>query len=215
MNEFSQKLQTAKLNVLKQNAMQLPEPIKEWKNIEELCMAMAEASRNQIVKSSFNGQEFVVAKNTPPDKAVEAWVNQCLNFNNDSYETLAEHMQINQNMNRHLPKSHNLDSQEIIQTKVAETLLTKFPEQAQDLDTIQLVDVYYNNPLVPGIEEKLKKSVNRYMNGEDTFEASIHNLSKVHKLEEFMYHSGMCSSEEIDNRIAQTEIKMLEGLDIK
>ena len=100
--------------------------------------------------------------------------------------------------------------------KIAEAIMVNYPEKAETLDTIQIHGVYlsnFGNNRGNTAETLLRKSIDEYMSGKETFKRNIYNVAQLGELREFAFKSGMYSLEDLDKRIAETQKDMLATID--
>lgn len=172
---------------------------------------------NKPVKSVFDGKEFVIAANTSYGKALGAYCDQCMKLDEKPFDVLKDCLDMAKD-NRKLEIKSKPNFNDALTTKATEVIIKKYPQKADELDTINLLDVYLTNfgsKDSVDIEGRLKKSVAKYMSGEDTFEPNLYNVSALPDLKDFMYRSGMYDIKDIDKRIEQTEMKMINFLNDK
>lgn len=98
-----------------------------------------------------------------------------------------------------------------------EELLRRSPEDAKDLNTMQLLNIRIFHHLDGRMPDKTKKlldnSVQRFMSGETTFPLTGLSIKNLSTLREYMLRDGKYSDEQIENRIFQTKERFLqEGL---
>ena len=204
----------AHLQELKWSAIVFDSEQKYYHDAETLLKEMSEVSRKQgkPVLSSWNGKEFVIGKNSTHRKACEAWGEQTFDLNNCSYEQLQLFSTGDFLIN--VPDKGIL--YETQDRKIAEAIMVNYPEKAETLDTIQIHGVYlsnFGNNRGNTAEALLRKSIDEYMSGKETFKPNIYNVAQLDELREFAFISGMYSLEDLDKRIAETRKDMLATID--
>lgn len=220
--DYQSKIQDLKLSILRSEAFELKNNPDEYITLDKLCHKMAKLSleKDQPIKSTFNGKEFVIPARTAPTKAMEDWVDQTMNLENYTEKDLKDFMEKAKDGQDYVV--HNLDdtSREVINRKVCEALVQKNPENAEKLDTIQLMDLHLmhytdeKSPDAPNYQKMAIGSAERYMQGEKTFEPTIYNVSKMNDLQEMLYRQGKYSMQEVEARMSQTETAMLQRVDL-
>lgn len=220
--DYQSKIQDLKLSILRSEAFELKNNPDEYITLDKLCQEMAKLSlvKDQPIKSSFNGKEFVIPARTAPIQAMEDWVDQTMNLENYTEKDLKDFM--NQAKDGQDYIVHNLDdtSREVINRKVCEALVQKNPANAEKLDTIQLMDLHLmhytdeKSSDSPNYQKMAIDSAERYMQGEKTFEPTIYNVSKMNDLQEMLYRQGKYSMQEVEARMSQTETAMLQRVDL-
>lgn len=218
-NNLSEKLQEINLKKLKQSAIDFPTDNNFSETLEEVCQSMADISfkANKPVKSVFDGKEFVIDANTLYSKVLGAYCDQCMMLDEKPFDVLKDCLDKVKD-ERELEIKSKPNFNDTLATKAAEVIIKKYPQKVDELDTINLLDVYLANFGTKDnskIEGCLKKSVTKYMSGADTFEPSLYNVSSLPDLQDFMYKSGMYDMKDIDKRIEQTEKKMIKFLNGK
>lgn len=211
-----------KLKMLKLQAIEMPSSVTAGEDVSVLCGIMAKESfaSNKPIKSSYNGDEFVIPAKTMPDRAIGCLIDQTMNLET---ATAVELMKILENFtdykNSH-PNPQEKNYNVIMQIKVSEQIVKRFPEKAIELDALQLLDVSSLDNVVDSdtrhkADMLLKNKLKDYCAGKDVFEPNIYNVSKMNDLAEYMNNQNLAPRENIDKRAAQVELKMLASIDIK
>ncbi len=222
-DDYNRKIEELRLKALKMDAVEVETNTIGGDSVDKLCYEMAKASfnTNKPVKATFNGKEFVIPACTIPSEAIEAWVDQTMHLENRSEEDLKSFIEMDKDGQDYVIHRGDDTSREIINKKVCDTLLQKNPNNADQLDTIQLIDVYFlhwgeeKTPDSLNYQKMMTDSANRYMNGEKTFEPTVYNVSKMNNLQELLDRQGKYSEQEIEARMSQTEVEMMQRVDLK
>ena len=213
-NNLEERMDAIYLDLLKRTTIHFDSEKKYYQDAEALLKEMSEASfeYGKPISSSWNGTEFVIEARSSHKKACEAWVEQTFDLKHSTFEEL--NMFSTGDFLVNSPEKGVL--YEAQDRKIAEAILVNYPEKADTLNTIQLHGVYlsnFGNNKGTNAESLLRKSIDDYMSGKETFKPNIYNVAQLSDVREFAFKTGMYSLEDLDKRIAQTQKDMLATLD--
>ena len=181
--------------------------------IELLCKTMVDAAKTGPVKAECEGNMFVVDKDATMAKTLQAWKEQAEKpfVEKFSPNTLVNILKLSAD-------STDLDdtASSYSQAAMAETFVTKYPEYADKLSTLQLLNAFKKGERknLDTISDALIQNAKRFTKGEETFSPTLENLVTLDqnkKLLSFILSVGV-NSHEFEKRIQETELKMLKNL---
>ncbi|MBR1825617.1 MAG: hypothetical protein IJ770_03425 [Alphaproteobacteria bacterium] len=203
-------------------------------SVDELCKQMVKVSRQpffqsiyyeytkaqrrtfgQPVKADYEGHTFVIDENSGLAKALSAWKEQaCTPWLEERFspEFLAKMMEQSAKYTKIRDSSDSYQ-----EAAVAELLVTKYPEHADKLTMLQLLNAYEKSGKqnADTIGNVLRNSAEKYVyNVEETFPQTLENVVTLNMNKDKLA-SVLVSNEDrfsLALRIAYTELKMLKEL---
>ena len=208
--------QKAQLQGMKKDSIYYDSSIKPWRDAEELIEAMAELSfkSQQPILSTWNEKSFVIEANSTDEKACESFIEQIIKPHEKSYKALSDSLEWLETDYSDTPERRTY--WHVLNAKIAETIIEQYPEKADTLDTIQLMAAYYlqlKNQKPVTASPLLKKSIDEYMSGKETFKPTIYNVAQLDNLIDIAAHMGWYTFEDLEKRTTQTEKDMLKTLE--
>ncbi len=209
------------------------------KRVEDICAAMVKVANEPMLgsstgkasKGSYMGYEFVVDKGAKMEDALFAWKEQAL---------MPRLLKQIEEKPEYYPEeyAHRLESYDD-KTKIdssadsyydaamAEILVTKYPEYADKLTMLQLLNALSKTEYKTDISEKLlaelNKSAEKFAKGAETFPPTLENIVTLNKQREeldsllsgkFGYdaYEGGTLKADFEKRVGEVELKMLREL---
>lgn len=218
-NEASQKHK----NLRRKDLLNRAEYISDegYLGIDNLCKKMVKAAKVGPVKSADEGYMFVVDKGATLEETLFAWKEQVrkpwleerLKNGKITPETLVKIVQKKAN-------STNIDNTAVsfIEAATVELLVTKYPEHADKLTLLQLINAYnkagIGSETQNKIDDLLEKNIREYMSGKETFPPSLENVVTFNNENDILLFSSTMdiSTHDLEKRVAATELKMLQSL---
>ena len=189
--------------------------------VDNLCQKMVDAAKVGPVKSADEGYMFVVDKGATLEETLFAWKEQVrkpwleerLKNGKITPETLVKIVQKNAN-------STNIDNTAVsfMEAATVELLVTKYPEHADKLTMLQLINAYnkagIGSETQNKIDDLLEKNIREYMSGKETFPPSLENVVTFNNENDILLFSSTMdiSAHDLEKRVAATELKMLQSL---
>ncbi len=193
----------------------------EYLGIDNLCKKMVDSAKFGPVKSADDGFMFVVDKEATLEETLFAWKEQVrkpwleerVKNGELSPETLVKIVQKRADQT-------NIDNSAVsfMEAATVEFLVTKYPEHADKLTMLQLINAYKKAEI--GSEAQLKindlleKNAREYMSGKETFPTSLENVITFNNESVILLASSTIDigAHDLEKRVAETELKMLQGL---
>ncbi|MBR2299262.1 MAG: hypothetical protein IJ870_01650 [Alphaproteobacteria bacterium] len=182
-------------------------------SVDELLKQMVKTSaeRKLPVKSEFEGHEFSIDAGMPMGPALKAWKDQaCMPWLEEMPpQDVADVLNDTSKATRIENNSRSFQ-----EAAAVEILVTKYPEHADKLTTLQLLNSFYRakEENVGNLETALDASLNKYLAGEQTFPVTLQNVVTLQQLRESYSAMKLEDPQKLNDRMAQTELEMLQNL---
>lgn len=181
-------------------------------HITLLCKTMVDAAKTGPVKAEYVGKMFVVDKGASREQVLQAWKEQAWkpylmeNFNS---ETL-----INGFISSKEPDLSS-SANSYRDAAVTEILVTKYPEHADKLSMLQLLNAVKKSTRenVDIIAKALLQNVNRFIKGEETFQPTLKNMKTLEENKDYLtlILGVAVKKAELEKRIQESEQKILDN----
>jgi len=189
-------------------------PLQEYPTVDELLQKMVHtaAQKHAPVRTEWNGIKFGIEADMPMGVALQVWKDKACKplFEKDDPQELADSLKDCSKNTR-----INNTAQSFQEAALTEILVSKHPEHANELTTLQLLNAMYrarDEKTVGKIEEALDASLAKYIEGEKTFPITLQNVVTLQKLTDSWSVMKLKDTQKLENRIEQTELEMLKNL---
>lgn len=201
-------------------------------SIDELCRQMVEAAKTSPVKAVDKEFMFVIEKGANLWEALSAWKEQALKpkLHKQIKEKPKKYPAVYVNLLETYNDRTKIDctSDSYFEAAMAEILVTEYPEHADKITMLQLLNAHNKTEYKTDISEKilkeLNKSAKRFAKGEETFPPTLQNIATLNEYRDFIddyllagkfssdAYQGGTLKEDFDKRVAEAELKMLKEL---
>lgn len=186
----------------------------ELLSVDELLKQMVKTSaeRKLPVKSEFSGHEFVIDTGMPMKLALKAWKDQaCTPWLEEKIppQDIAQFLKDCSESTRIKDNSHSFQ-----EAAAVEILVTKYPEHAGELTTLQILNSFYRakEENVGKLETALDASLDKYLAGEQTFPVTLQNVVTLQQLPESYSAIKLEDKQKLNDCMQKTELQMLSNL---
>lgn len=212
MSKTDELLQQKHLNDLKKEAVEIQNI---FENTEELWKNMAEYSHFGPLKATAHDKEFVVEEGATYRQIVQAYFDQTQKYDEMPEDRLFTLLDQTKNIMPPRKKSYR----EAMEANLVLVATLKYPEDAEKISTLQLMSAHnyfagLNNDAAAVIQPVLDKSVEKYLNGKETFSPMLQNYERIRLLHNYMFHSGQCDEKQVDKLLHNAEEKILKDPDM-
>lgn len=191
-------------------------------SIDELCRQMVEAATTSPVKAVDEEFMFVIEKGANLWEALSAWKEQALKpkIHKQIKEKPKKYPAVYVNRLETNNDRTKIDctSDSFYDAAMTELLVTKYPEHADKITLLQLINAYDKAEIgsvgQAKINEQMDASTKKYMSGEEVFPLTLQNVVTFNENNSILLLSSAVniSAHDLEKRTAETELKMLKSL---
>lgn len=219
MSKTDELLRQKHLNDLKKEAVKMSQ--KGYMNIEDLWSAMERVAENTpviaTVMPGIEEKEFVVEQGASYRQIAQAYAEQVCDID-DKWNLNDTLIQL-EHLEKLPPEPNGKSYAEMAEANLVLNAVKKSPEDAKKISTLQLMGAYnyfagLNNDAAAVIQPVLDKSVEKYLNGKETFPTTLQNYERIRLLHGYMFHNGQCDEKQSDKLLHDAEEKILKDPDM-
>ncbi len=169
------------------------------------------------VKHTFRGKDFVVTGEMTFDEAMVSCIDQCMGYDKMSESELKSELDVLKRGRDTQPLSKGLDVLNFQMARAADQYIKRFPENAHNLDMMQLMDVVKTNKDYGGDSTQLagqlfENTADKYLSGQHKVEPSIYNAFSLDDLKDtmLMVNSAKYKDADVESVNKEVELNMLK-----
>ena len=177
-----------------------------------------EAKKGIPVKSEWQNREFVIDAELPLELALKEWREQAckplLQQKIDDGSLTPEKLIKTLQATAEDTCVDKKDSDSHINAAWTEALVTNFPEYADKPTILQIMNAYYkaSDKNAVTLETILDTKIQKYISVEETFPHTLDNIVALQRLSESYSAQKLENPQELEDKIAESELKMLKEL---